>query len=189
MKCSLFIAIAAVVCLAGCKPEWERTGRLVLAERGRPARYEIVLPAAPSPSQVTAARELQHHVERMTGVSLPVATNTSPAYGIFLGNGAADLGNDGFRIVARPPHLRIEGGRVHGTLFGVNDFLERHCGCEWFSSTTIEIPRLDRLDVSATLDETRMPAFRFRDANWWEQQHDFAFAARMKMNGFRRITL
>lgn len=161
------------------------TDFLTLAERGRPARYEIVLPTSPSLSQVMAAEELQIHIEKMTGVRLSVATNTMPVCGIFLGNGASELGNDGFRIVVRAPHLYIEGGRVHGTLFGVNDFLERHCGCEWFSSTTIEIPHLERLDVPVSLDETRRPAFRFRDANWWEQQHDFTFAARMKMNGFR----
>ena len=160
-------------------------GSLTLAERGMPARYEIVLPTSPSPSQVMAAEELKIHIEKMTGVRLPVSTNAAPAYGIFLGNGASGLGNDGFRIIARPPHLYIEGGRVHGTLFGVNDFLERHCGCEWFSSTTAVIPHRDRIDVPVPLDETRLPAFRFRDANWWEQQHDFAFAARMKMNGFR----
>ena len=173
-------AVAAVASLDG-----ESAEKLALACRGGEARYAIVLPDSPSPSQSTAAAELQAHVEKMTGVCLPVATNTIPERGIFLGNGAPELGNDGFRIVVRPPHLYIEGGRVHGTLFGVYDFLERHCGCEWLSSTTSVIPRRERLEIPATLDETRLPAFRFRDANWWEQQHDFAFAARMKMNGFR----
>ena len=178
-----YLALAGL--LLGCDGNRETTKALTLAERGSPARYVIVLPQSPSPSQVTAAEELQAHIEKMTGVRLPVATNALPKFGIFLGNGAPDLGNDGFRLVATPPHFRIEGGRVHGTLFGVYDFLERHCGCEWFSSTTTVIPRRDRLEISASLNETRLPAFRFRDANWWEQQHDFAFAARMKMNGFR----
>ena len=45
------------------------TDFLTLAERGRPARYEIVLPTSPSLSQVMAAEELQIHIEKMTGVA------------------------------------------------------------------------------------------------------------------------
>ena len=184
--CIALTVVAGIEVLAqGRVPDPDGISRLVLAERGKPARYAIVLPQSPAPSQVTAATELQTHIEKMTGVHLSVATNTAPAYGIFLGNGAPELGNDGFRLVSTPPHFRIEGNGVHGTLFGVYDFLERHCGCEWFSSTTTVIPQRDRLDVPMSLDETYLPAFRFRDANWWEPQHDFAFAARMKMNGFR----
>lgn len=163
-------------------------GKLVLAERGKPASFTIMLPEDASPSQRLAADELRAHVRKMTGVEWPVGVpgrNGNPPRGFFLGGGSSDLGNDGFRIVTGRDFVRIEGGAVHGTLFGVNDFLERHCGCEWFSSTTEVIPVKDVLEVSASLDEKRIPAFLFRDANWWEQQHDFKFAARMKVNGFR----
>ena len=185
-KKTLGLALTAGM-LAGCAEEWEKTGELVLAERGRRSAYTIVLPGDPSSSQVTAAGELRTYVERMTGVELPIATNATPVRGIFLGNGAADLGDDGFRLRATPPHFRIEGGRIHGTLFGVYDFLERYCGCEWFSPTTSEIPKKDRLAVPTTLDDVQKPAFLLRDMNWTDQLADWTFTAKLKMNGFRTI--
>ena len=184
-KTMMFVLSAGM--LAGCAEDWAKTGELVLAERGRRSAYTIVLPGDPSPSQVTAAGELQKYIEQMTGVELPIATNATPMRGIFLGNGADDLGDDGFRLRATPPHFRIEGGRIHGTLFGVYDFLERYCGCEWFSPTTSEIPKKDRLAVSATLDDVQKPAFRLRDMNWTDQLADWTFTAKLKMNGFRTI--
>lgn len=173
------------VCLCGCRPEWEQTGTLILAERGKPAHYTIVVPKTPAPVQVSAAIELQTYVKKITGVRLPIATNAVPERGIFICDGSHDLGDDSFRMVARPPHLYIEGGRAHGTLFGVNEFLERHCGCEWFSPTTSEVPNRNSISVSATLDDTQKPAFRLRDMNWTDQLADWAFTARLKMNGFR----
>ncbi|HOF62274.1 MAG TPA: DUF4838 domain-containing protein [Candidatus Latescibacteria bacterium] len=173
--------------VVGCRQPLSvvKGGQLVLAEHGCPARYTVVLPSDPSPSQVTAAHELVRYVSEMTGVSLPIATNTTPTCGIFLGNGADDLGADGFRLRATPPHFRIEGGRVHGTLFGVYDFLERYCGCEWFSPTTSVIPTKNRIVVSATLDDLQKPAFLLRDMNWTAQLHDWPFTAKLKLNGFR----
>jgi len=178
------LALAAGL-LAGCAEGWERTGRLTLAERGRAPDYTIVLPDGPSPSQAFAAAELRKYVARMTGVSLPIATNVTPDRAVFLGNGSDDLGSDGFRLRSTPPHFRIEGGRVHGTLFGVYDFLERYCGCGWFSPTTSDIPVRDRLSVSATLDDVQKPAFRLRDTNWTDQLADWTYTATLKLNGFR----
>lgn len=176
-----------LVDLLECMAEGERQSELVLAERGHAPQYAIVLPKGPSPSQGTAASELRTYIERMTGVELPIVTNATPVRGIFLGNGATDLGDDGFRLRADPPHFRIEGGRVHGTLFGVYDYLERYCGCEWLSPTTSEIPKKSKLAVSMTLDDVQKPAFLLRDMNWTDQLADWTFTAKLKMNGFRTI--
>ena len=180
LACSVLAAL-----LLGCAGEWEKTGVLTLAERGREAAYTIVLPEAPSKSQTFAATELQKYVREMTGVALPIATNETPARGIFLGNGAAELGNDGFRLVSAPPHFRIEGSGVHGTLFGVYDFLERYCGCEWLAPNLEVVPPSDRVDVSATLDDVQKPAFVLRDQNWTDHLRNVGFSAKLKLNGFR----
>lgn len=171
--------------LLGCAGWQANAEMLTLAERGREPEYTIVLPESPSKSQTFAATELKKYISQMTGVALPVATNVVPARGIFLGNGASDLGNDGFRLVAKPPHFRIEGSDVHGTLFGVYDFLERYCGCEWIAPNLDVVPALDRIDVSATLDDVQKPAFTLRDQNWTDHLRDVVFSAKLKLNGFR----
>jgi len=176
-------ALAAL--LLGCDGEREKTGMLTLAERGREATYTIVLPEAPSKSQTFAATELQKYVREMTGVALPIATNATPRCGIFLGNGAAELGNDGFRLVSAPPHFRIEGNGVHGTLFGVYDFLERYCGCEWLAPNLEVVPPREKVEVSATLDDVQKPAFALRDQNWTDHLCNVGFSAKLKLNGFR----
>lgn len=162
-----------------------KTGRLTLAVRDRLPNYTIVLPEGPSPSQAFAAMELQKYVCAMTGVTLPIATNIAPERGIFLGGGARELGNDGFRLVATPPHFRIEGSGVHGTLFGVYDFLERHCGCEWLAPNLDVVPPRDSIEVSSTLDDVQRPAFLLRDLNWTDHLRNVGFAAKLKVNGFR----
>ena len=183
--------IACMLCafaqVASCAPggDCSRSGRLMLAERGRETGYTIVLPNAPTKSQVFAAVELQKYVGEMTGVMLPIATNATPRRGIFLGNGAPELGNDGFRLVAKPPHLRIEGNGVHGTLFGVYDFLERYCGCEWLAPNCEVVPTCEKIEVPATLDDMQTPAFTLRDQNWTDHLRNPVFSAKLKLNGFR----
>ena len=101
-------------------------GELVLAERGKPAAYTIVLPAAPSESQRYAAAELQAFTERMTGVRLPIAgaTETVSTKTIRLGcTTEPRLGTDGFRLRADGTNLEVCASSVRGTLYGVYEIL------------------------------------------------------------------
>ncbi|MBM4035803.1 MAG: DUF4838 domain-containing protein, partial [Planctomycetes bacterium] len=170
-------------------------GGLTLAARGQPAVYTIVAPAAGSPSQRHAAEELQAFIERLTGVRLPIAADDAPLpeRAILLGAtrhtaavlgkapDLAALGDDGFRLVTRPPHLLILGGPVRGTLYGVYEVLERFGGCRWYASWHSVVPRLEALAVPA-LDETQRPAFAMREPFWFDF-FDGGLAARNKANG------
>ncbi|MEI6605400.1 MAG: DUF4838 domain-containing protein [Verrucomicrobiota bacterium] len=168
---------------------------LELARRGQPAAYTIVRPAKASPSQVFAAEELQKFTEKMTGVKLPILTDDVPLpeRAILLGTtqhtaallgepaDLAALGDDGFRLKSRPPHLLIVGGPVRGTLYGVYEILERCGGCRWYSSWHSVIPRLDAWTIPA-LDEIQRPAFAMREPYWFDM-FDGDLAARNKVNG------
>ncbi len=94
---------------------------------------------------------------------------------------AAALGDDGFRIVTRPPHLLILGGPVRGTLYGVYETLERYGGCRWYASWHSVIPQRETFAVPGT-DETRKPAFALREPFWFDL-FDGDLAARNKANG------
>lgn len=168
-----------------------------VAIRGRPADYSIVRPVKASPSQLYAAAELQKFIEEMTGVKLPVITDDGPLpeRAVLLGDtlhtagvlGAAvdvaSLGDDGFRIVTRAPHVLIIGGSVRGTLYGVYEALECFGGCRWYASWHSVIPKQDRFSVPV-VDETQKPAFAVREP-WWFDLRDGDFAARSKVNGNR----
>ena len=172
-------------------------GDLLLAERGVPAAYAIVIPADASPSQKYAAEELRDYTERMTGVKLPIATDTAPlpAKAILIGKtryterlagrdilGSPQLGTDGFRLVARAPHLLVIGAPDRGTLYGVYEILERFGGCRWYASWCEKVPRLDRFAVSDALDDVQIPAFAMREPLWWDVLEHGAFAARLRFN-------
>ena len=131
---------AALLAFATC-----HGGVLKLAVRGDSPEYAIVRAAKASPSVVYAAEELRGFTERMTGVRLPIVTDEGPLpkKAIMLGrsrNSADELGEDGFRLVARPPHLFVEGSDVRGVLYGVYELLERFGGCRWYASWHTVVP-------------------------------------------------
>ena len=156
----------------------------VLAERGKPAPCGLVLEAK-GPTAEFAASEFRTYVEKLTGVKLPEGAVDGRR--IVLAPGAADLGEDGFRLVAKTGELRIEGG-LRGVLFGVYELLEAYGGVEWFSGWCEEVPRLDRLAVPVGLCDVQKPAFPAREIFWTHVTSDPVFAARLRTNNrsFRR---
>lgn len=95
---------------------------------------------------------------------------------------AAGLGPDGFRLVARPPHLLVIASPVRGTLYGVYEILERFAGCRWYASWHSVIPKRDTIAVPDDLDDTQVPAFVMRDPGWYDIRENPAFAARLRVN-------
>ena len=190
--------VPACALVAGCAlvPETEPAD-LRLAVRGESAAYTIVIPAAASPSQKYAAEELRDFTERTTGVKLPIATDAAPlpTKAILLGQtkyteglvghgepAADNLGEDGFRLLARPPHLLVVGSPKRGTLYGVYEFLERFAGCRWYASWHTVAPARERIEVPATLDDVQVPAFAMREPYWYDVLRHPEFAARLRAN-------
>ena len=174
---------------------------LVVAERGKESEYSIVMPAKDAPAQHYAAVEIRNFIADATGVKLSVVTDAEPLPGkaILVGNtrytaelaGASskDIGTDGFRIVARPPHLLVIGSPERGALYGAYEFLERFVGCRWYASWRTVVPRLERVAVSAGLDDTQTPAFAMREPYWYDVREHPEFAARLRVNSrsWRRL--
>ncbi len=189
--CHVLSALLIVTSAAGAE---ENT--LPLAANGV-SQFTIVRPLEASPSQVYAAEELQRFTREMTGAELPILGDDQPlpARAILLGvtrhtetvlGEAPDLGklgDDGFRIVTRPPHLLIVGSPVRGTLYGVYELLEKYGGCRWYARDYSVVPKKQSWTVPQ-LDETQVPAFAMREPFWWGM-FDGDFAARCKVNGNR----
>ena len=182
MKKLVILAIGA--CAAGMF-----AADLDIAVRGQPAGYSIVIPEKASPSQRYAAAELRDFTEKTTGVKLSIATDAAPlpVKAIVLGETRfapkqSGLGTDGFRLLARPPHLFIMGAPDRGTLYGVYEFLERFAGCRWYSSWHSCIPSRERISVPDDLDDTQTPALAMREPFWYDVLQHSEFAARLRVN-------
>ena len=195
------LAIAGMA-VCGLLAAWG--GELALAVRGRAPEYAIVRAADASPSVKYAAEELRDFTEQMTGVRLPIvevgeATSAAlPPKAIVLGGAslvgrslrerrgglgeAALPGDDAFRLVARPPHLYVEGSDVRGVLYGVYELLERFGGCRWYASWHTVVPARDAFSVPDDLDDAQAPAFPHREPFWWDMFNG-DFAARNRANG------
>ena len=186
----MFLAAASVFAFATCAMA---AGTLDLAVRGRAPEYAILRAADASPSVVYAAEELREHVKRMTDVELPIVTDDQPqppVKAIVLGrtmytipvNVQQELGDDGFYLKTRGPHLLVVGSDVRGVLYGVYELLERFGGCRWYASWHTVVPKRDAFSVPNDLSDIQRPAFPCRDALWFDCRHG-DFAARNRGNG------
>lgn len=191
----LCCAFTALLMLTSSAALAQESGLTLAAKSASP--FTIVCPADASPSQSYAAEELQRFVRQMTGAEVPIATDDQPLppQAILLGvtrhteqvlgapPESSELGDDGFRLVTRAPHLLVLGSPVRGTLYGVYELLERYAGCRWYAKHHSVIPRLEAWTIPQ-LDQTQIPAFPMREPFWWGM-FDGDFAARCKVNGNR----
>ena len=182
------------ILLAACSAP---AGELVLAQRGKPAAYTIILSGNMGASANYAAEELRKCVHDMTDVSLPITTNTSHrGKAIFLSCATADTpsSDDDFHIRAEGQNLRITGGK-RGLLYGVYEILETYGGCGWYASWCTVVPKRDRFAVPDTLDDAQKPAFAMRMTSWRDTRASgiakpavhAAFSARLRLNGHRNL--
>ncbi len=162
---------------------------VTLVDKGRSA-YRIVIPATAIPSEQYAAEELQRYLERMSGVKLPIVTDTEPAADreIVVGDTArkhldvAKLGTDGFSLRTVGEKLYIAGGKPRGTLFGVYGLLEDHLGVRWFTPDVEFVPHAATVTLP-DLQETQVPTFDYRENYWGAVIRSPDFAARCRLNG------
>ncbi len=168
--------------------ETEITEWLTLIDDGD-SPYVIVRGANASPSEVTAANELQSYLAQISGLTLTVQTdavspssneiivgktNREGARGYVIDRQA--LGDEGFRLLVTGNTLVIAGGELRGTLYGVYTFLEEQLGCRWFTDTVTTIPEMSTVKINAQLDDTQVPVFEARHLNGdgpveWQVKH------------------
>jgi hypothetical protein len=186
-----FLGYGIAVLLAG---SGVASAALTLASQGK-SPYQIVLATNAIPSERYAAEELQKYLEKMSGAKLPIVNDAERAgtHEILLGNNAHlqklgkkltfdDFGSDGIAVRTEGSHLIIAGGQPRGTLYGVYTFLEEKLGVRWFTPELEVVPRTNRLMVPS-LDESRVPALRYREVFWTEMMRNADFAARHRLNG------
>lgn len=157
--------------------------------------YAIVLPATPTAVETTAARELQEHLAKVTGATLPILSEDkvlreSPQ--IVLGAArrvqelapdlnVASLGHDGVVVRSVGKNLILTGRPPRGTLYAVFTLLEDGVGCRWWTSTENFLPSKPTLEIPAQ-NVVYAPPLRYREA-FYRDTFSGPFAARLKLNG------
>lgn len=167
-------------------------GELVLAEHGR-SGYVVVVAAEAAPATRHAADELVRWLKEITGVELAVVSEAEAPRKreILVGPSQrlkrldvrldpAELGQEGYLLRTVGERLVVAGTDPRGTLHAVHGLLEEHLGCRWFTPEVSVIPRRERLVLPA-LDETRRPAFEYRDV-FIRECFDGDWALRNRLN-------
>lgn len=170
------------------------SAEVTLFENGK-SPYRIVIPAKAIESERHAAQELQRYLEKMTGVKLPILTDSEPRtpYEVVLGESEIPANdrasytpsipqNDGFLLRTAGPRLIIAGGRPRGTLYGVYALLEEKLGTRWFTQDVEFVPRFDKITIPE-LNEAQIPRLEYREVYWSEFLQNADFSARHRLNG------
>ena len=167
---------------------------LTLTKEGT-SPYVIVLPDQAAAPEQTAARELQDHLQQVTGAKLPIrreADVDEKAPQILVGVSdrmkrflpdarLADLGSDGICMKTVGDKLVLAGPPPRGTLYAVYTFLEDVVGCRWWTSTESTIPKRPTLDIPK-LDTLYAPPLISRET-FYRDAFNCPFAVRLKLNG------
>ena len=155
--------------------------------------YRIVISQTADAATVNAANELSAYLAKITGVTLPVVTDDTPAaeHELIVGiardaedviPNIAALGEDGFVIRVCENKLYLLGASGRGNLYAVYEFLEKFAGCRFYASYFEKIPQTDTLTLPADTDIREVPVFTVRNTFWADYKDDM-FCAKRKANG------
>lgn len=157
----------------------------------------ILLDKLASATEKYAAKELNAHFERITGVELPVeVTGSAIEYtdkpSILIGRTAyveellgdfdwLALGEDGVVVITVNNRLILAGATPRGSLYAVYEFLERELGCRWLTPDCTVIPTRPSIVVSE-VNHLHVPAFRYREVHY-ASGWDADWTVRQRLNG------
>jgi len=161
---------------------------ILLAENQTP-RAVIVLNADATPTERHAARELQLHLQLISGACLPIVENQNSGPRIVIGYEGSTpfaeecgvLGEDGCLIKTVGDVLILAGTAPRGALYAVYEFLERELGVRWLTANCTHAPKSEAIAVS-NLDYFYVPPFRYREV-FYAKGWDADWQSRLRLNG------
>jgi len=191
-----YAILAATAWAAEAQPPAD-LGQCVLTIGGKavdPATHAIVLPDKPTPQEDFAAKDLQAHVEKLTGKKLAIVADADLKDQTPLAVGKCEatlkklgvqvdfdgLGIEGIAIETKGPALVLAGNK-RGVLYAVYTFLEDSCGCRWFTPDCTVIPKTGDIKI-ADLKVRRLPPLELRSTDY-PCSRPADWAVRNKMNG------
>jgi hypothetical protein len=155
--------------------------------------YRIVIDNRASASEKWAASELQHWLQKVSGIKLPIENTggTSSGPGIWVGYNdmirnfitttRPDSTDESFTWFNAGSDVIINGGSQRGTMYGVMSFLENEMGCRWYTTGVAVAPEKAEYSFER-LAHSEKPGIRVRNDFYFEAFNPI-WAARNRMNG------
>ena len=149
---------------------------LELAAAGQP-KFDLLLPATPTPQEKVAAAELRKGLGQMTGADFKIVAEPGKIPFISIGRtvaflqhckreAAAKLGPEGYGIAVDHGNLYLYGGTQRGPLYAVMALLEEDLGCRWYTPDCTMIPHRPDLKFTPRIRQEQ-PQFDNREAYFY----------------------
>lgn len=155
--------------------------------------YKIVVPEAPSPATNYAAKELQYFLTEITGVELPIVSQSKAAGSpsILIGiNSRTDetvskelskLAADGVLIKTSGRNIILLGSNERGQLYSVYVLLEKFLGVRFLTLDCTVIPKKTAV-ILPEINYTHASPFMYRETLYFDS-YPRQIAIRQRLNG------
>jgi hypothetical protein len=132
--------------------------------------FIIEIPPQASLALNRAARELSTYIERVTGARVPVrsVSGPEPVIKIALTDDDRLRGSDGFRFTRQGDKLAILAATGRGALYGVYAWIEQVLGVRFLTPDEEYLPRRSDVALPEFPSQPQLPAFPFRENQWYE---------------------
>ena len=135
---------------------------------------------------IAAGETLSKYLKQITGKDF---TLSEDGQGLEFTLGYSDdIPVNGYVIETKENAVSILGSGTRGVIHGVYAFLEKYCGCDWYTSTLYSIPENKNLTVPAGERTEYKPYFEYTDTDWLSP-HDTEYSLANGLNGntYRQI--
>ena len=129
---------------------------------------------------VAAGDTLAKYMKQVTGKDFPVAADGEGL--TFTLGYSADIPDNGYVIETKENEVSILGSGTRGVIHGVYAFLEKYCGCDWYTSELYSIPENKSLSIPAGEKTEYKPFFEYTDTDWLSP-HDTVYSLANGLNG------
>ncbi len=142
---------------------------------------EILIPLDASAQERYAAGLLSGYLQQITGESVPVTSSPGAAGKIRLETNP-ELAEEAYVIAEKNGAVCISGGGKRGAVYGAYAFLEKLCGCRWYTNDAFLIPQAEEIRVPVGYKYTYTPFFEYRETDWGGRTNP-VFSAALSING------
>lgn len=113
-----------------------------------------------------AAERLRYYLDEITGASVDISTeNAEGRPSISVLSSESDSADGSYTITSTQTEVIINGVGNKGAINGVYAFLEKYCGCHWYESEVIVIPKNANLEIPTDINVEYTPFFEYTETD------------------------
>ncbi|MCR4615850.1 MAG: DUF4838 domain-containing protein [Clostridiales bacterium] len=148
---------------------------------------EIVAPAGDERLSY-AADIMKKYIESITGITVPVTERSAARHRIVITRDGS-LPEGAYSVKENDGVLTVSSGGKRGALYGVYAFLEKNCGCKWYTCDNFIVPKADEISVPAGYELKYERYFEYTETDWCIYRNsEFAPANGLSGGNYSHIT-